>query len=106
MVLPSSLEKPLLTLKEKVIALSDRRAVTFILFGSAATSGTAKDVDVAIIVNDRTDLFEFVRLISPAVVEQTMLSGRLVTCFPITEKNYARTASQFVANVKAHGLEF
>jgi predicted nucleotidyltransferase len=93
-------------LKADIVELVGVSARDFILFGSAVASEGAGDIDVAIVVDDGTDLFEFVELIAPVMACHSNSFGRLVSCFPITETAYSKTLSQFVANVKAHGRNF
>lgn len=106
MIPPSSLMKALHDFKRDVLAQSNPKPLAFVLFGSAGEGETMSDVDIAIVVQDTTDLFEFVRLISPIVAQHTLSCGRLLSCFPITQANYSKRRSQFFANVKAHGSEF
>lgn len=104
--MPPSLERTLQALKREIIALSETQPLAFVLFGSAATEKSALDVDIVIVLHDSTDPFQFIKLISPAVAKQTAASGRLFCCFPTSEANYLKPASQFLANVRAHGVEF
>ena len=78
----------------------------FVLYGSAAHSENPRDIDIALIVSDNTDLYELSHAISPIIALYTLRSGILITCFPIWISRYNKSGSQFIANVGAHGREF
>ena|SRR6266446_1083432 len=102
----SSVQSILKRIKGDICALPQHNVVEFVLFGSAVKNAQPRDIDIALIVEDKTDLFEFTRAISPIVAAQTAASGLLISCFPIRREKYLRTSSQFVSNVQSHGRKF
>lgn len=95
----------LLRIKSDIQAVS-HHVLEFILFGSATYSDHAHDVDIALIVPDETDLFEFCRAISPIVASHTADAGVLISCFPVRVSRYNGNSSQFLANVSKYGRSF
>lgn len=103
----ASIETLLQTLKQQILAcIGEGHAVAFILYGSTVTAENPRDVDIAIVLEDATDPIAFIRAISPIVANSMKSSGRSISCFPLSELSYRNSASQFVANVRNHGVGF
>lgn len=92
-------------LKSDVLA-ERREVLEFILFGSAAQDECPRDIDIALIVPDHTNIFKFARAISEIAAAHTAELGILISCFPIQAKRYSSSSSQYLSNIHAHGRKF
>jgi predicted nucleotidyltransferase len=92
-------------IKSNILAVA-HEVVEFILFGSAARDGHPRDIDVALIVPDKTDLFAFAQAISPIIASYTAELGILINCFPVQAHRYYGLRSQFLSNIHTHGRKF
>ncbi len=75
--------------KKEITQLYKANIIKFFLVGSAIEiERNPRELDIVVIVKDTSNLYDFVRNISPILANLTKNTGILVSCFPIYEKDF------------------
>jgi len=89
------------------LSLKDQPPIKkFVVFGSAISSNTPNDLDIALIVEDGTDIFSFTKRIAEIVSNLVVQNNLFINVVPISKSDYSQSKSQFIQNVRDHGKLF
>lgn len=85
--------------------LGDALTSCFVVGSTVLPGDGAVDLDTVAILDDQVSTLDFVTLVAPLLHRQSKASRVFVTCFPLQRATFLNGMSQFVKNVREHGVE-
>jgi len=64
-----------------------------------------RDLDIIIVVDNHVDCYEYLKKISAILKSMIIKYEILITAYPIKEEVYLKGESEFLDNVRKHGVE-
>ena len=81
--------------------------IKFIIIGSNKDGIINKtDLDIIIIVEDKTNLTHIIKNISPSIKKLIVKYNFYISVYPIKEMHYKKQKSEFIHNIHQTGIEF